>query len=153
MSGMPTIRPCGNQCHSRSDGLPTTLTSRSPGTLTGWRQGCDKRNRIRNWRGSPQPLGVDRNPNEGRRANQEKQARIPLERAPRLAAASTGTEAQLSRGGRLKTKNCGHLKEKLYEIRRPIIEASTSSRLRPIAVSYACIGATLSTDKSSTVTA
>jgi hypothetical protein len=32
---------------------------------------------------------VDSNPNEGRRANQEKQAGLPLERAPQLAAAST----------------------------------------------------------------
>ena len=36
-----------------------------------------------------------------------------------------GTEAQLSRGRRLKTKIRGHLKEKPYEICRPIIEAST----------------------------
>jgi hypothetical protein len=45
---------------------------------------------------------VDSNPNEGHRADQERQAL--LERASRHAGASTRTEAQLSRGGRLTTK-------------------------------------------------
>jgi hypothetical protein len=65
-----------------------------------------KRNRILlGVRSSPQPLGVDRNPNEDRRANEEKQAGLPLERATRLAAASTGQKRSFSRGGKLTNEN------------------------------------------------
>ena len=57
------------------------------------------------------------------------------------SAAFAGREAQ--------NENRGHLKEKLYDIRGPTIEAITGECPRRIAVSHACIGATLSADKSS----